>query len=517
MEPINVIQYKYHDAEFGKLVSEAFKDFTKGEDKITVYTKDKPVTLQREPLLIFSPVLRSVLDSLSCCAKPAISLPDCSSSAVQQLWRIVMEGATDFEGQLNMSEIIVAAKCFQIDVTNFEYVKREVVKEINKSSPLNGETDLAGAGAESDSDLDENEVDDYGEEDDLEKSMETEVYSSETKYKKEMESSLKLKNHMQNLLDDDDNEDQETLEEKAEDRLHSMTAKSDQPVSHGKSNVTDKKPKFRIPKKSDQVIMTPEVPVPAQVSVPATLETDMYNTGFQEYVTRPQIPPQPYQNHFQPQMPPQLPSQNWAPALPVSNQPPFRHSNPPPNRLRHPVRLPTQRAQSQPRYPTQPSQYNLNQSGVPTSRPQTAWMTGQALQPTERPQQQGLWAQSAKQTHSPIPTPVPVQMPRALPSQDVSMASAGGLPCQMCQKLNPSLAMLWQHYARVHFMAQLKSDFSAMANIAGKSCNDCGSQFKSVDALFLHIGTVHRKVNEIMEKRGLVSLEMPNNRARKSL
>ena len=47
MEPINVIQYKYHDAEFGKLISGAFKDFTQDEGKITIYTRDKPITLHR--------------------------------------------------------------------------------------------------------------------------------------------------------------------------------------------------------------------------------------------------------------------------------------------------------------------------------------------------------------------------------------------------------------------------------------------------------------------------------------
>ena len=51
----------------------------------------------------------------------------------------------------------------------------------------------------------------------------------------------------------------------------------------------------------------------------------------------------------------------------------------------------------------------------------------------------------------------------------------------------------------------------------GKSCNECGSTTKSVDALFLHIGKVHRKVNEILEKRDLTVLKMPVLRIRKSM
>jgi hypothetical protein len=46
-DPITVIQYKYHEGEFGKLLNGAFTDFTKYEEKITIYTRDKPVTVNR--------------------------------------------------------------------------------------------------------------------------------------------------------------------------------------------------------------------------------------------------------------------------------------------------------------------------------------------------------------------------------------------------------------------------------------------------------------------------------------
>ena len=46
-DPITVIQYKYHEGEFGKLLNGAFTDFTKYEEKITIFTRDKPVTVSR--------------------------------------------------------------------------------------------------------------------------------------------------------------------------------------------------------------------------------------------------------------------------------------------------------------------------------------------------------------------------------------------------------------------------------------------------------------------------------------
>ena len=46
-EPITVIQYKYHEGEFGKLLNGAFVDFTKFEEKIIIYARDKSISVKR--------------------------------------------------------------------------------------------------------------------------------------------------------------------------------------------------------------------------------------------------------------------------------------------------------------------------------------------------------------------------------------------------------------------------------------------------------------------------------------
>jgi len=414
VEPITVIQYKYHEGEFGKLLNGAFLNFTKDEENISIIAKDKPVTVLREPLLFFSPLVRSALDSLPCCAKPALSLPDCSSAALQHLMRILKYGAADFAGELNTSEIIVAAKCLQIDVTNFEYVKREV-KGLDKNPKIEQTKLTILEGGESDSDLDENEVDDYGEEDDdLEVNMEIETTRARTKVNKEIDSQV------HSLLDDSVNDGQDTLDENT---MHRSVA------------------------------------------------------------------------------PPSLPLLN---PQNRSSQPPFKYNNLPQTRPDLLFHTQPQRAQTPLRYP---AQYNHQQVSAPPTRPQSM----------------GLWAQSAKPVQ-PNPTPYPGSVhvgpppSRPMTNQEFPRAppSTGSPSCQICQKTTPSVAMLCQHYARTHFTAELKSDYAFMAKIANKSCKECKSQFKSVDALFLHIGTVHRKVNEIMEKKGLVCLDMPI-RSRKSM
>ena len=45
--PVTIIQYKYHDEEFGKILSGAFSEFTSSEQKLTIYTRDKPISLNR--------------------------------------------------------------------------------------------------------------------------------------------------------------------------------------------------------------------------------------------------------------------------------------------------------------------------------------------------------------------------------------------------------------------------------------------------------------------------------------
>ena len=182
--------------------------------------------------------------------------------------------------------------------------------------------------------------------------------------------------------------------------------------------------------------------------------------------------------------------QAWNPAMPVASHPPFSHVN-----------------------QSGLSQYSSIQNQTMTFHPShlrpTNRLESLQLPSTPRPQPMGLWAQSAGKSN--IPNPSSMQAP----AQHSSVPPATS--CQMCNKTHSSLAQVWQHYARQHFLPELKVEYSFMADIASKSCTECGSRLSSIDALFLHIGTVHRKVNEILQKRGLHSLEAPVLRMRKSM
>ena len=98
--------------------------------------------------------------------------------------------------------------------------------KINAKDSQIHQTNLVSGNGESDSDLDETVVDDYGE--DFDESME---YGQRgTKFIEDTESFLRLKSQM-NLLDEDEHEDQETLDEKAEDRSFTFQESSNDSTS----------------------------------------------------------------------------------------------------------------------------------------------------------------------------------------------------------------------------------------------------------------------------------------------
>jgi len=551
--PVTIIQYKYHDEEFGKILSGAFSEFTSSEQKLTIYTRDKPISLNREPLVVFSTFLRSILDSLPCCAKPSILLPDCSSSALEHLLNIVLHGVTDFQGELNTSEILVAAKSLAIDITNFDYVKTQ-----------NSSTKVKGRGKElkpqqtrlpihndglSDSDLDETVVDEYGEEMD-----EVENRYAETSLNTYTQDKKKSK-----MFDKEEQDVSETLDEKPEDGSNTSQECVREPTSNTGSNKTvskkgkklsvnsDTKPSKYTKKKTEHnevnqqaLLMSQRAPIPNQ-----TL-SGIRNPPPPQYAMRHPIPPQRWEatlpkpgqtpsayqesisNKTVPMSNSNFPQQHWAPVLPTPTVPnqPFRHPGPQPSRAQYQGQMRPQLDQFNHSIPDSVS------SRLPTPRYapslESSSYAGHQLPLTPRPQTQpmGLWAQSAgqstRQNHPMMQPPVnngDDQFSRTDPNQQIALTS--NVPptttCQLCNKTMNNNAQLWQHYARNHFLAELKAEYGSMADIQNKICRECGSVSKSVDILFIHIGTVHRKVNEIMEKRGLVSLKMPGVRSRKSM
>jgi len=572
MGPVNVIQYKYHEEEFGKLLNVAYTEFTSAEQQnLTIFMKDKHIQLNRKPLVVFSPFLRSILNSLPCCSKPSILLPDCSSSAMLHLLNIVLYGATDFQGELNTAEILVAAKCLAIDLTNFEYVKSvktQAIKEkagrrINES--VLKQTRLhAFANDQSDSDLDETAVDDYGEE------MDEEMDNYRSTNLEDL-NPLKRKAQVSKGMEKEHYE-KETLDENPEDGSLALQERYDTSAIYGQkaakttkksyTNVTEesKQPKFRIPKKKVEsnpgaleslALQHPPVSNQNLSSIPPNSGAD----------SRAYAPPQQWepalssssmqQGAFSQNIPPahqavsgnsiphnygvefQRPQQRWTPALPVPPNQPFRQAMLPSTRPQYLAQMRAQLPQINPqKIGSVPSRLPNLRLGSPM---EDSFYVGQQLPPTPRPlpQSMGLWAQSAGKpaAQSFIPNPhlsntqlasvsvatgQPDRITLAPEMSPTTTSTVSTSTCQLCHKTLNSTAQLWQHLARVHFSAELKADYEYMADIPKKTCNECGSTTKSVDALFLHIGTVHRKVNEIMENKGLAGLKMPSLRTRKS-
>ena len=91
----------------------------------------------------------------------------------------------------------MAAKCLQIDLTNFEYVKKQSTDSGRPKNPNSQETKLADNG-ESDSDLDETVVDDYSDE------LEDDIMDGENVSTNVNEYNFRKQKQMPNILDDDE-------------------------------------------------------------------------------------------------------------------------------------------------------------------------------------------------------------------------------------------------------------------------------------------------------------------------
>jgi len=116
--------------------------------------------------VLLSSLIRKTLDSVNGYKiKPSIVLPDHSATAIEHLGNLLSTGSSIYTGELNMSEIMSAANLLGVDISNFQYCVTEAVKvkvEVIEKS-IEG-TDITNVkNADSDSDLDETMVDDYGE------------------------------------------------------------------------------------------------------------------------------------------------------------------------------------------------------------------------------------------------------------------------------------------------------------------------------------------------------------------
>jgi len=78
-----------------------------------------------------------------------------------------------------------------------------------------------------------------------------------------------------------------------------------------------------------------------------------------------------------------------------------------------------------------------------------------------------------------------------------------GVKCPQCPKQYSSMSKLKQHLCW-HFRGELKN--VAEEVMIGNTCGMCNETLKNRSALLMHIGTIHGKLNEVLEMKGLPKL-----------
>jgi len=78
-----------------------------------------------------------------------------------------------------------------------------------------------------------------------------------------------------------------------------------------------------------------------------------------------------------------------------------------------------------------------------------------------------------------------------------------GVKCPQCPKQYSSMSKLKQHLCW-HFRGELKD--VAEDIMMGNTCGMCNETLKNRSALLMHIGTIHGKLNEVLEMKGLPKL-----------
>ena len=80
------------------------------------------------------------------------------------------------------------------------------------------------------------------------------------------------------------------------------------------------------------------------------------------------------------------------------------------------------------------------------------------------------------------------------------------LECQVCKQKLDSFHALEQHCCR-HFMKEMAEQFSGI--MEGLKCGICNLAFKQKHSLLLHIGCKHGKINDILKQKGYIVLPAP--------
>ena len=77
--------------------------------------------------------------------------------------------------------------------------------------------------------------------------------------------------------------------------------------------------------------------------------------------------------------------------------------------------------------------------------------------------------------------------------------------CEVCGKEFDAVSSLSQHMVRLHFWKEVKDTFSHLYE--GNTCLVCSKLFPRQNSLIMHIGSVHRKIDQIIEGAGLRPLK----------
>ena len=82
------------------------------------------------------------------------------------------------------------------------------------------------------------------------------------------------------------------------------------------------------------------------------------------------------------------------------------------------------------------------------------------------------------------------------------------LECQVCENTCSTLSQLHQHCTN-HFIRNIQTKFSHLIAETGKQCLVCGYMAKSKSQVVTHLGCKHGKVNDILQEMGFKSLPCP--------
>ena len=102
-------------------IEKALTEYDDVDDKIIIYSGNYKNLVSKRILIMFSPVMKSLIASLPCCTPASIIIPNVSSRVVQHLARILETGSTTgvpSDSFKQVYEIIELAKVLSIDVSD---------------------------------------------------------------------------------------------------------------------------------------------------------------------------------------------------------------------------------------------------------------------------------------------------------------------------------------------------------------------------------------------------------------